>query len=484
MARQSPPWGYRWRSQRLFIIVTVGIGLFSDLFLYGIVVPVMPFVLRDRLGIDDSAIQTQTSRQLAAYAGSSVLFAVPVGWAADRFGSRKLPFVVGIVALLASTAMLCAGTTLAVLLAARLLQGVSVAIVWAVGFATLQDLVGASELGRVTGSIFSFVSVGELLAPALGGWLYDSGGMKAVFTLCATVLLVDLTMRLLMLDKLEMEKYRVVSDLDEDESDSNLSESTTAQGCVGEDDESSPLLRRRNELKSCEFRIPENAGWLARNLPVLFCMRNSRLSMAMAIALVQGIVVGVIDATVPIQLTSLFLFTSNQVGMTFACMIVPLVGLGQPAGWAVDRYGPRALATTGYALLVPAVGLFSLPSLEILSDAARLPFFCVVLALNGVALALTGPISYVEAGSVIESYHMANPGFFGKHGPYAQLYGFNSLFFFGGLAIGPLVGGWLSEAYGFHVMALVFAGVAAVMLALVLGLVGKTSAEVFCKNDE
>ena len=484
MARPSPPWGYRWRSQRLFIIVTVGIGLFSDLFLYGIVVPVMPFVLRDRLGIDADAIQTQTSRQLAAYAGSSVLFAVPVGWAADKFASRKLPFVVGIVALLASTAMLCAGTTLGALMAARLLQGVSVAIVWAVGFATLQDLVGASELGRVTGSIFSIVSVGELVAPALGGWLYDMGGMNAVFALCATVLVVDLAMRLLMLDKLEMEKYKVVSDLDGDESDSDLSETTTAQSCSGDNDETSPLLQRRDEVKNLDFRIPENAGWLARNLPVLFCMRNSRLSMAMAMALVQGIVVGVIDATVPIQLSTLFSFTSKQVGMTFACMIVPLVGLGQPAGWAVDRYGPRALATTGYSLLVPAVGLLSLPSLGILSDAAKLPFFCVIMALNGVALALIGPISYVEAGSVIESYHMANPGFFGKNGPYAQLYGFNSLFFFGGLAIGPLVGGWLSEAYGFHVMTLVFAGMAAVMLAFVLGLFGKTLAQRGCKNNE
>lgn len=485
MARPSPPWGYRWRSQRLFIIVTVGIGLFSDLFLYGIVVPVMPFMLRDRLGIDESAIQTETSRQLAAYAGSTVLFAVPVGLAADKLGSRKLPFVVGIVTLLASTAMLCAGTTLAVLLAARLLQGVSVAIVWAVGFATLQDLVGTSELGRVTGSIFSVVSVGELAAPALGGWLYDTGGMRAVFALCATVLLVDLTMRLLMLDKLEMEKYNVVTDPSEDDTECDPSESTTARGCDGgEDDETSPLLQRRDESKDCHFRIPEDAGWLARNLPVLFCMRNSRLSMAMAISLMQGTVFGVIDATVPIQLTKLFSFASNQVGMALACVVVPLAGLGQPAGWAVDRYGPRALATAGYALTVPAVGFLSLPSLGVLPDAAKLPFFCVVLALNGVALALTGPISFVEAGSVIESYHMANPGFFGKNGPYAQLYGFNSLFFFGGLAIGPLVGGWLSEAYGFHVMALVFAGVAAVMLGLVLGLVGDISAEGTDRNSE
>ncbi|EGX90164.1 membrane transporter [Cordyceps militaris CM01] len=471
MVRPSPPWGYRWRSARLFVIVTVGIGLFTDMFLYGIVVPVMPFVLRDRLGVDAGDVQTQTSRQLAVYAGASVLFAVPVGWAADRFGARKAPFVVGVVTLLASTAMLCAGTTLAVLMAARLLQGLSVAIVWAVGMATLQDLVGTSELGSVTGSIFSFVSVGQLIAPALGGFLYELGGMEAIFVLSAGILLIDLAMRLLVLDKLEMGNYEVVSDVDKNPAVSEAHEPT----CLGDANETSPLLERDDETKQTSFRLPENAGWVARNLPVLYCMRNPRLSMALVIALSQGIVFGAIDATVPIELSNLFSFSSNQVGLVFVCMMIPFVGLGQPAGWAIDKYGPRALATLGYLIMMPALGLLALPSLGVLSDQVKVPFFCIILSLNGVALATTGPISWVEAASIIEAYHLANPGFFGKHGPYAQLHGFNSVFFFTGLAIGPLIGGWLNESYGFATMALVFAGGAAVMVGLVSRFVGKTA---------
>ncbi|KAM3508524.1 hypothetical protein MY11210_006699 [Beauveria gryllotalpidicola] len=474
MARPSPPpWGYQWRSARLFVITTVSIGLFSDLFLYCIVVPVMPFVLRDRLGIDDDAIQTQTSRQLAAYAGSSVLAAVPVGWAADRFGSRKTPFLIGVVTLLASTAMLCAGTSTAVLMVARLLQGISVAIVWAVGFATIQDLVGTSELGRVTGIMYSFVSVGELVAPAVGGFLYELGGMGAVFVVSATVLLLDLTMRFLMLDKMEMDNYKAVPGLDKDQARSESRDSLAAQACPSNANETSPLLGGSDELNNSAFRIPENAGWLSQHLPVLYCMRNARLSMAMTISLVQGVILGVIDATMPIELSKMFSFSSKEVGLVFVCMTIPFVGLGQPAGWATDRYGAKALAMTGYLILAPAFGLLSLPSLGMVADDARVPFLCVILAFNGVGLALTSPISSVEAATVIESYHEVNPGFFGEHGPYAQLHGLNSMFFFAGLAIGPLAGGWLNEAYGFHTMALVVAAVAAVMLVLVAGLVGK-----------
>ncbi|KAM3462276.1 hypothetical protein NHJ6243_004198 [Beauveria neobassiana] len=108
-----------------------------------------------------------------------------------------------------------------------------------------------------------------------------------------------------------------------------------------------------------------------------------------------------------------------------------------------------------------------------IEDAARVPLFCAILAFNGLALALISPVSSVEAGTVIESYHKANPGFFGEHGPYAQLHGLNSVFFFSGLAIGPLAGGWLNQAYGFHTMALVIAAVAAVMFGLVARLVGR-----------
>jgi hypothetical protein len=45
------PIALRWRSNTLFIIPTVGIGLFTDLFLYGIVVPILPFILTDRLQV-------------------------------------------------------------------------------------------------------------------------------------------------------------------------------------------------------------------------------------------------------------------------------------------------------------------------------------------------------------------------------------------------------------------------------------------------
>ncbi len=55
------------------------------------------------------------------------------------------------------------------LVVARMLQGMSGAVVWTVGLAMIMDTVGVQNLGKVMGTIFSIVSVGELAAPVLGG---------------------------------------------------------------------------------------------------------------------------------------------------------------------------------------------------------------------------------------------------------------------------------------------------------------------------
>lgn len=153
MAKGNPPWALRWRSNTFFIIATVAVGLFTDLFLYGLVVPVLPFMLKSRLSIPGDQIQSYVSNLLAAFAGASVVSSVPAGWIADRTNSRQLPFLSGLSALLAATIMLALGRSIAVLVVARILQGISAAVVWTIGLAMVLDTVGSQNLGKVIGSV-------------------------------------------------------------------------------------------------------------------------------------------------------------------------------------------------------------------------------------------------------------------------------------------------------------------------------------------
>ncbi|KAI1109382.1 major facilitator superfamily domain-containing protein [Nemania sp. NC0429] len=463
MAAKNPPWALRWRSNTFFIIATVAIGLFTDLFLYGLVVPVLPFMLQGRLSIPEDEIQSWVSYLLAAYAGASVVSSVPAGWIADRTNSRQGPFLSGLAALLAGTIMLALGQSIAVLVAARLLQGVSAAVVWTVGLAMVLDTVGPQNLGKVVGSILSFISIGTLLAPVIGGTLYEKTGYMGVFGLGAGILALDFLMRLLVVEKKTAAEYTADSARD----DQGDSQSQSSDGDVDVDgpvpSEEDALLPRKEDE---EYIIREVPNRLVRALPVLICFKSPRLLMSLGIAFVQAMLLGLYDATIPTEAHSLFGFSSLKAGLVFIALDVPYLLLGPLAGWAVDRHGTKPVAVVGFAWMVPALALLRLPPQEPLPRPQNIALYCALLALNGVGLAMISSPSVVEASDVVKRYERANPGFFGDNGPYAQLYGFNSVFFCAGLAVGPVAAGALKDALGYGDMNLVFAVLSALTAIL------------------
>ena len=147
------PAGLAWRSHTLFIISTVAVGLFTDLFLYGLVVPILPFLLQQRVGVPEAEVQSHVSTLLAAYAGASVLFSPVAGVIADKTSARQLPFLAGLLSLLLATIMLWLGRNEPVLAIARILQGISAAVVWTIGLALCLDTVGPENLGKTIGSV-------------------------------------------------------------------------------------------------------------------------------------------------------------------------------------------------------------------------------------------------------------------------------------------------------------------------------------------
>ncbi|KAI1394764.1 MFS transporter-like protein [Hypoxylon fuscum] len=481
---KSPPRALRWRSNTLFIIATVAIGLFTDLFLYGLVVPVLPFMLRNRLDIPEDEIQTYVSNLLAAYAGASVVSSVPAGWIADRTSSRQAPFLSGLAALLAATFMLAFGRSIAVLFVARVLQGISAAVVWTIGLAMILDTVGPENLGKVVGSIFSFISIGELMAPVIGGVLYEKTGYSGVFGVAAGVLGLDFLMRLLVVEKRTAAKYDKTLLTDRQNGQNNSADYETRLGGDGQDEsgdygdnreeptENDALLPRKGEDDELNYKIHGEPNRIVRALPILVCFRSPRLLVALGLAFVQAALLALFDATIPTEAQSLFGFTSLQAGLLFIALDVPYLVLGPIAGWAVDRYGTKLAAVVGFGYLVPALVLLRLPSDHLISGTNNIMLYCALLALNGVGLAVIGSPSVVEASYVIRKFDKANPGYFGPNGPYAQLYGFNSLFFCAGLTVGPLAAGALRDGIGYGNMNLVFAIVAALTAIISFFIIG------------
>jgi MFS family permease len=147
------PAGIRWRSNTFFIVSTIGVGMFTDLFLYGLIVPILPFMLRDRIGVPEKQIQSYVSMLLAVFAGASVLCSPFVGYLSDRLSSRQSMFVFGLLLMIFATIMLFTGESIPVLVIARMLQGVSGGFVWTIGLALCLETVGPDKLGTTVGSV-------------------------------------------------------------------------------------------------------------------------------------------------------------------------------------------------------------------------------------------------------------------------------------------------------------------------------------------
>ena len=147
------PVGLAWRSHTVFILTTIGIVLFSDLFLVAVVVPILPFLLEEGANVSPSQVQSYVSVMLTVFSASQVLFSPVVAWAADKVHPRKVLYLFGLFLLAGATALLFTAQTVPLLIASRIMQGASASIVWIMGMTMCFETVGPEDLGKAIASV-------------------------------------------------------------------------------------------------------------------------------------------------------------------------------------------------------------------------------------------------------------------------------------------------------------------------------------------
>lgn len=172
------------RRSRILAVAFITFATFTDILAYSIAVPVLPDISR-RFGASPTVI----GFLFASFGLTVLVTSVPMGAVSDRIG-RKLPLVGGMLALAASTVLFAFAPTLSWLFAARLAQGAADAVTWVVGFAVIADLYGTEERGRVMGFVMSGTTLGFMIGPTLGGWLYERGGAEVPYLVVAGLALV------------------------------------------------------------------------------------------------------------------------------------------------------------------------------------------------------------------------------------------------------------------------------------------------------
>ncbi|KAJ6788576.1 hypothetical protein PWT90_05335 [Aphanocladium album] len=456
------PTGFSWRRSKWFVIYVVSLALWTDLFLYSLVVPILPFLLRDRLDVPQSQVQGCVSGLLAAFAASSLGFSPVIGYISDLVSTRQAPFFLGLLVLLGSTALFLLGQTLLVLFVARILQGLSAALVWTVGLVLCVEAVGTENLGKTMGGIFGFVAFGNLLSPPLGGFLYDKTGNKGVFTAAFAVLLVDFILRALVIEPRISERYeshfQSPTQLPADQAYDCVDARTT------DHEETSPLLPGPiRSFSSDSYTISPDLPPICHKIPILPCLADLRFLSSVFLTLVQATLLGSFDATVPTLAQEYYGLSSLHAGLLFLPLGITNLALGPIFGMCVDRFGTKVVAVGAYSYLS-----LSLCFLRLLQPGAssQALMYGGMLGVCGIGMAGINSPAIVEASLIIENYYEFNPSFFGHKKPYAQLYALNNMVFSAGLALGPELAGELKQGIGYGNMNAVLAGVCAVAALL------------------
>ena len=461
-----PPRLLKLRSSKIFIITTICIAIFTDTFLYGVLVPVMPFALLERAGVPEDEVQQWVSILLAVFGASNLVGSPIAGWYADNSSSRRLPLLLGLFALTGSTVLLYFAGSVGGLVAGRILQGLSAAVVWTVGIALLVDTVGEREIGHAAGYLSIAMSVGEFVSPLLGGIVYKKAGYYAPYYMIFGIISCDIFLRFSLIEKKIARQW--MDELSFDDSTSKEAGEPEREDIAAKD--SQRREERSDDIISPTYAAPEANGDLSipekmpwdltqreteainpqrRKLPPLFgLLASGRILAALWGCIVQAIIITSFDSVLPLFVQNTFGWDSIGAGLIFLAILVP--GFAAPiVGWIADCYGSRWLAVGGFLFATPFYILLRLVDYDSTNQKVLL---CSLLALSGVGLCLVLPPLLAEITYAVAAKEKENPGVFGNSGAYAQAYGLFIMAYAAGTIIGPVLAGHVRVNRGWGTM--------------------------------
>lgn len=126
-----------------------------------------------------------------SYLLAAAVFLLPFGRLADRNGRKRL-FIYGIVLFGLASLLSASAQNSTILIAARLLNGIGGAMIYATALAILTSSYPKQERGRVLGINVAAVYLGLSLGPTIGGYLTQVFGWQSLFILTSILSLIVL----------------------------------------------------------------------------------------------------------------------------------------------------------------------------------------------------------------------------------------------------------------------------------------------------
>jgi EmrB/QacA subfamily drug resistance transporter len=130
--------------------------------------------------VDDPISYATVAWTVTAYTLALATVIPLTGWAADRFGTKRLYLTA--VGLFTAGSVLCAtATSINMLIGFRVLQGLGGGMLMPLGMTIMTKAAGPQRMGRLMAILGVPMLLGPILGPIIGGWLIDHASWHWIF---------------------------------------------------------------------------------------------------------------------------------------------------------------------------------------------------------------------------------------------------------------------------------------------------------------
>ncbi|PTB75495.1 MFS general substrate transporter [Trichoderma longibrachiatum ATCC 18648] len=337
-----------WRSSEGIVTFAVAFAIFTDGMVYDLVIPFLPELFTGRLRTPPEEVDYWAALSLESF-GMALLITNWIAGYIDGGGvAKSRPFLVGIGIMLVATLLFFLSKSPYLIIFARVLQGASEALVWVSGIAFLVSQVDEANLGVCMGYTTLGATVGELLGPLVGGYLYERLGHWVVFAVVEAVIAVDVALRLLVKER---DKGSASQKQDPTNATKGLSEADALLGTSsavshGTTDTCDSILSTDLEHAGDDDQSALSGTTETEDDDDVAALRTLGWNWLSSVsgAAMACVVRSALEATIPIYVLRHFGWTSSAGGGVMFALLLPMVG-GPLVGKLTTLYGPRWFST-------------------------------------------------------------------------------------------------------------------------------------------
>ena len=232
---------------------------------------------------------------------------------------------------------------------------------------------GKGGIGTAMGLSTSFIMIGTVSGPMLGGVLLGWFGYWAAWSVPVALLLLDMIVRLVVRQPKAPSPdlpswFNNVKDSEPDtvvtsDSHRDVEGTPTERSSLLTPSPHRPPSTSTVEVGSdSEMKVGSDSKSITetRNFYVVM-LRDVGVWIGILNTIVQAAIRAGFNATLPVYLRDTFNWGPSSIGATFFLLQVPIVFLSPLLGWVRDRVGVRYPTTIGWTLLCPLLCCLGIP---------------------------------------------------------------------------------------------------------------------------